>query len=231
VHSALDSTQPTYLVLARYSAIGRVGLRPLRSKLGRRGNDLVITIIARSLALCFNTPDFSFLAFRKPVPNGRFPFRGETVQVCQETLMKKEISALLSLMIICCLMEAQTSADRFVPGTQGVAISSDAMAVATAVSRSSPANAIAAQLTIDSGGNATLRQQNRAQHIDSSPATIPHSSTVASASTGVTIHVPADQPTIQAGINAANNGDTVLVSDGTYNESINFSGKAAPSKV
>ena len=42
----------------------------------------------------------------------------------------------------------------------------------------------------------------------------------------VTIHVPADQPTIQAAINAAVNGDTVLVSDGTYKENINFNGKA-----
>jgi hypothetical protein len=39
-------------------------------------------------------------------------------------------------------------------------------------------------------------------------------------------HVPADQPTIQAGINAATNGDTILVSPGTYNENINFNGKA-----
>lgn len=39
------------------------------------------------------------------------------------------------------------------------------------------------------------------------------------------IHVPGDYPTIRQGIEAASNGDTVLVSDGIYYEQINFLGK------
>lgn len=44
--------------------------------------------------------------------------------------------------------------------------------------------------------------------------------------TGQIINVPADYNTIQLGINAANNGDTVLVEQSVYYENINFLGKS-----
>ena len=47
-----------------------------------------------------------------------------------------------------------------------------------------------------------------------------------SSALGGIIQVPQDQPGIQAGINAAFPGDTVLVADSTYTENIDFKGKA-----
>src|SRR5882724_7229733 len=78
--------------------------------------------------------------------------------------------------------------------------------------------------TTDGAGNT--------KHLAGVPASAPTSKGMVSAQSAqpaapaLIIHVPADQRTIQAAINVANNGDTVLVSDGTYVENINFNGKA-----
>jgi YD repeat-containing protein len=80
----------------------------------------------------------------------------------------------------------------------------------------------------DSRGRTTHQERTAENAIDSSgeitgqPPTISMSATAAP----ITIHVPADQPTIQQAINVAVNGDTVLVSPGTYKENIDFHGKA-----
>ncbi|MCC6427205.1 MAG: hypothetical protein IT435_10340 [Phycisphaerales bacterium] len=50
-------------------------------------------------------------------------------------------------------------------------------------------------------------------------------SPLACAAPAADLHVPADYPTIQAGIDAASDGDSVVVAPGTYAAPIAMSGK------
>jgi hypothetical protein len=47
---------------------------------------------------------------------------------------------------------------------------------------------------------------------------------IASTSSATIINIPADYPTIQQGIDASSDGDTILVYPGQYMENINFKG-------
>jgi hypothetical protein len=77
--------------------------------------------------------------------------------------------------------------------------------------------------------NTTIRRRNWSPAVILSTLAFGLATVAPRAAGAATIRVPADLPTIQAGITAANGGDTVLVAPGTYtgpgNRNLDFGGK------
>ena len=65
----------------------------------------------------------------------------------------------------------------------------------------------------------------RARPVRWAPGCLAAAAALASGAEAADINVPADQPTIQQGIDAAADGDRVLVAPGSYREAIDFRGK------